>query len=1053
MVSTLTVLICTHNRVQLLGRVLQSINLAKRPGRWQVRILVGVNNCSDETVASLQHYQQDAKQLGWLPLTWFEEPVPGKSHALNHAIRLLNDDAVVLVDDDHRVDHEFLVEICKALETYPEATMFCGRILPDWDGTEPAWVYDTGPYRIYPLPVPRYDQGMVHRLVTIEQGPLPGGGNLFMRTGVFARIGGFSTELGPRGHDLGGGEDSEFVLIALQKGEQLQYVPEVLQHHYVDTERLKFSYLIRKSYQRSRSVARVHHQEKQVPRYIWRKLAEYVAHAIFSFSWPKARFYLMRTAATLGELQGMREKVQELSPLRNKHLTDRIGAGFWALLTIAGVISAGISVCFLPSILFQQVIEGALAALSNALAITILISAKSLRDFSQTGPQIQAEIRHHYRWYTLAAFARLVGWTLLLLILMGAVGTVIYAAMAAASGLNYMFTGAFVAAFMGVALITSWQFCRQLFYIPASLVSSMHYRMSRLYPLWGMLNASRLHLFGGSIAFLVFLLFGFASLRLAQMGALAPLTALWGGFAALVGLAGWANSATTPTPVKSKRSDTRPNILMLGSDTLRADRLGVAGYRRQLTPKLDQMAKSATQFTQCYVPCARTAPSLISLFSGTWPHRHGIRDNFVADAETRLSVPCLPQILADAGYATVAVSDWCGADLGKFSLGFQQVDAPEDQWNIKYLIRQGPKDLRLFLSLFTHNRFGKYFLPELYYLAGVPLTTQAGRDARARLSSLAGADQPFLLNVFLSATHPPFGSEFPYYARFSDPKYTGESKFVMARLTDPQEIIRRQGDGRKEFDLDQIIDLYDGCVQSFDDEAGRILDHLEACGLAENTVVVVYSDHGMEFFEHETWGQGNSAVGDFSARIPLIIRDPRTQGSGVQQQIVRSVDIAPTLLELAGLTSPSVMDGISLASLVKGENQDLDLAAFNETGIWLTDLPGMPEDHLRYPNLLELLEVPDKSTGTLAIKPEYHDIVFEAKDRMIRLGRWKLVYQPLESSVLLRLFDLEKDPGCLQDVSKQFPNICDSLMQRLSEWMKGENEGKIPQCQGRKIST
>ena len=285
------------------------------------------------------------------------------------------------------------------------------------------------------------------------------------------------------------------------------------------------------------------------------------------------------------------------------------------------------------------------------------------------------------------------------------------------------------------------------------------------------------------------------------------------------------------------------------------------------------------------------------------------------------------------------------------------------------MIRQGPKDIRLFLSLFTHNRFGKHFLPELYYLAGVPLTSLVGRDARALISQFAAQDAPFFLNVFMSTTHPPFGSEHPYYTLWADREYAGESKFVMARLTDPWEIIRRQGDTKKDFDLDQIIDLYDGCVKNFDDEVKRIVEHLEACGQRENTIIVIYSDHGMEFFEHDTWGQGNSVRGDFSARVPLVIAHPGLKGREPCSYVVRTVDVAPTLLELAGIAPPVVMDGVSLVPYLNGEATDLNLAAFNETGIWFTDLPGMPGDHLRYPDLLELLEVPDKLSGTLAIKP------------------------------------------------------------------------------------
>lgn len=1038
MTASLNILICTHNRSALLGRVLESINEAQRPEGWVVRILVGANNCSDNTVERLQSYQEESARRGWLDLQWFEEPVPGKSRALNRAIPLLGDGAVALVDDDHRVASDYLVQVCHALETFPGVSMFCGRILPDWDGSEPCWVHDTGPYRIYPLPVPRYDQGPEGRAVTIERGPLPGGGNLFLRTDVFSRVGGFSNDLGPHGHDLGGGEDSQFVLTALHKGERLQYIPEALQYHYVAAERLKFGYLMRKSYQRSRSMTRVHHAEKFVPRYIWRKLAVYAVRSIFSLSWPRTRFYLIRTAATLGELRGMRDKIRRPPPIQQAPAEHAIPPVGWAVLAGLGVIGAGSAASLFSARLLHLAAEGLGAALGVALLLTLLIGAKSLSDFSQTGPQIQAEIRDHFRWYTLAAFSRLLGWAFLVFTLMASIGIVVYAALAIAVDFAFGATGAIFAGFLGIVVITTWHFFHQLLFVPASLVASMHYRMSRLYPLWRRLTPLRLRVVAWTGAGCLVILFGIATSRLLELGALDALAALWASGTALMGTVGWAYSTEEPAVVQSQQTGARPNILMLGSDTMRADRMGGAGYRRRLTPRLDDLAAGGVQFTECYVPCARTAPSLVSLFSGTWPHHHGIRDNFIANSETQLPMRCLPELLGDAGYSTVAVSDWCGADLRKFSLGFQDVDAPDDQWNIKYLIRQGPKDLRLFLSLFTHNRFGKRFLPELYYLAGVPLTSRVGREARVQISRLAARERPFLLNVFLSATHPPFGSEYPYYSRYSDPAYGGESKFVMASLTDPQEILRRQGDSRKEFDLDQIIDLYDGCVRSFDDEAGRILDHLAACGLAENTIVVVYSDHGMEFFEHETWGQGNSAVGDFSAKIPLIIRGRDGAGGSIQGQVVRSVDIAPTLLDLVGLPVPPTMDGVSLADLVRGETRDLGLAAFNETGIWITDMPGMPEYHLRYPNLLELLEVPNKHTGTLAIKPKYRDLVVEAKDRMIRVGRWKLVYQPLQDGVRYQLFDLETDPACTRNCLDNEPALVAALKEQLLDWISGD---------------
>jgi arylsulfatase A-like enzyme len=419
------------------------------------------------------------------------------------------------------------------------------------------------------------------------------------------------------------------------------------------------------------------------------------------------------------------------------------------------------------------------------------------------------------------------------------------------------------------------------------------------------------------------------------------------------------------------------------------------------------------------------------MLTGTWPHTHGIRDNFASDENTRLKVDALPTRLKQAGYRTAAISDWCGADLGKYSFGFDYTDLPKDQWNLKYLIRQGPKDLRLFVSLFTHNRLGRLLLPELYYLGGVPLTQPLGSRARRLVSRLAESAQPFFLNVFYSTTHPPFASEWPWYTRFADSAYAGESKFAMARLTDPFEIIRRQGAPKEEFDLDQIIDLYDGCVAEFDDEVGKMLTHLDACGLSDNTIIVVYSDHGMEFFEHDTWGQGNSAVGDFSPRIPLVIRDPRRPARGKVDKVVRSIDLAPTLLELVDAPPVAGIDGVSLAACLDADGVCPELDAFNETGIWIADIPGLPDAHLRYPDLLELLEVPDRASGTLAIKPEYSGIILSAKDRMIRHGRWKLVYQPLEADYALRLFDLEADPACQHNVSAQHPEVTADLWIRL----------------------
>jgi arylsulfatase A-like enzyme len=473
------------------------------------------------------------------------------------------------------------------------------------------------------------------------------------------------------------------------------------------------------------------------------------------------------------------------------------------------------------------------------------------------------------------------------------------------------------------------------------------------------------------------------------------------------------------------------NVIMIGSDTLRVDRLGAEGYWRRLTPNLDRLADKGAYFASHYVPIARTAPSLISLMSGRWPHATGIRDNFASGQEAKLKLPSLASMLNDAGYNSAVVSDWTGGDFGKFNFGFTFKNLSKDQWNIKYLIRQGPKDIRLFLSLFTHNKIGRRILPEIYYFAGIPLIDSVISDSKKMIDKLVGKQQPFFLNVFIGATHPPFGSPYPYYSMYAPKDYIGESKFCMSRLTDPIEIIRSQQEPREAFDLDQIIDIYDGCVKCFDDAVANILQHIEDLGIKERTLIVVYSDHGMELFENNTWGQGNSVFSDYSSRTPLVIYDPRREPVGKIDKLTRSIDVLPTVLDMLGLAKPNSCDGVSLVPYMQRDAGDMGLHAYTETGIWLAPPPGQDEDHLIYPSLLEILDIPDKSSGTLAIKEDYKNIIVLAKDRMIKKGKWKLIYVPLISGSKYLLFDISVDPLCRKDVSKDYPNAYKELIDLL----------------------
>ncbi|HFB65876.1 MAG TPA: glycosyltransferase [Aeromonadales bacterium] len=301
------VVICTHNRERLIKKVIASLNNCSLPEKTNISILVLANACSDNTHAFLNEYQTKQKANNLLPLQWNAVPKPGKSHALNYAIPKLQGDLIAMIDDDHRISENYFAVLADAFNKYKEVGIFFGKILPDWTGKEPKWAHLQGKYAIYPLPVPHFDKGD-ESFEYHDKVATPGGGNLALRREVFNKVGDFNTELGPEGHNLGGGEDSDFVKRAISIGIKLRYLPDMVQYHYVDPERFKFSYILTKSFQRSRSVALISKKEiTRVPNFIWKKLFVYFFSTIFSFNIDKSRFYTVRLAAALGELSAYRK--------------------------------------------------------------------------------------------------------------------------------------------------------------------------------------------------------------------------------------------------------------------------------------------------------------------------------------------------------------------------------------------------------------------------------------------------------------------------------------------------------------------------------------------------------------------------------------------------------------------------------------------------------------------------------------------------------------------------------------------------------------------------
>ena len=694
------------------------------------------------------------------------------------------------------------------------------------------------------------------------------------------------------------------------------------------------------------------------------------------------------------------------------------------------------------------------AMLLGALFAGALLIKASF-DLTRSGLKIQEAVLNNYKIYLMYSLARLTFWVWVVAAFFFGVGSFLYICFIKITNRTFHWLECTISACVFFGFFCVFQFSQHLLHIPSKIMANSLYRASRFYPLWDQLSPERLLSIQWGLGAVGGLLILVAAVKLLIQKNYRSIGSgvLWGGM--LIGIWVWCSwefdLERLPVKAQAHSTSSKLNVLMIGSDSLRFDKFSATGNTRGLTPFMDSLAEQGVFFANMYVPMGRTCPSITSLMTGTWPQTHGFRDNYISDIEAKNIPTAFPQILKDNGYLTAALGDWAAGDLSHIDFGFDEVDVAENQWNIKYLMRQGPKDLRLFLGLFSHNRFGRVFLPEIYYVAGTPLNQDIARRSKESLNHFAGKGQPFFLNIFTASTHGPFGSQYPFYTLFSNPDYAGESKFCMFGLTTPEEIEEKQKQGKAHFDVQQILDLYDGAVRSFDDLVSEIVDHLEKLGLRDNTLIIIYSDHGSELFDRDAWGQGNEVVGnDYSARVPFIIVDPRKKRGHVIQPVVRSIDFAPTLLDLLGFTAIPSMEGISLSPYLDTPASIPELVAYNETGFWFGHVPGAIKNHKSFSTILEMIVVPDYKTGTLALNKKLEVQAIQAKDRMIRKGKWKLVYLPTEAGYFSALFDMENDPRGNVDLSDKYPDVHDALLAELEPWlekdrrlldsMQGDNE-------------
>jgi arylsulfatase A-like enzyme len=325
----------------------------------------------------------------------------------------------------------------------------------------------------------------------------------------------------------------------------------------------------------------------------------------------------------------------------------------------------------------------------------------------------------------------------------------------------------------------------------------------------------------------------------------------------------WIAAACHPGEVAHPR-----NVILISIDTLRADHLGCYGHTLPTSPNLDAFAAEGIVFEDAVATSPWTLPSHLSMLTGLYPARHGVRtvDRTLSDA-----IPTLATLLARRGFETAAVVN--GALLRSrygVSQGFADFEVVEsDQSPTGAASRVTDRAIRWL----DDHREGPVFLFLHYY------------DVHSDYFSL------------------------PRYRRIFAPP---ESSFKGITMQLVEVNLGRLP--IKKSDAASLALLYDAGIRQLDDELARLFAHLRRDGWLDDTAVVVTSDHGEEFLEHGGVLHGRTHYQEL-LHIPMILRGPTIPAGERIRTPVSLVDLVPTLLGLLRLAPPPSLDGIDLRPL------------------------------------------------------------------------------------------------------------------------------------------
>jgi arylsulfatase A-like enzyme len=376
--------------------------------------------------------------------------------------------------------------------------------------------------------------------------------------------------------------------------------------------------------------------------------------------------------------------------------------------------------------------------------------------------------------------------------------------------------------------------------------------------------------------------------------------------------------------------DSRPNILFAFSDQHRGTAMGCAGNDDVVTPHFDRLASEGTRFSNACANYPLCSPSRASLITGQYPLSHRVVTN---DLPLPTDVPSVAAAFRDAGYRTGYIGKW-------------HLDGvPRDRFTPPGPRRQGFDDFWAVYNC-SHDYMGAAYYRDTDDLVDVDGHEPVAQTDLAIDFVTADDDRPFCLFLSWGPPHDPYRMVPDEYRELYDaddlslrPNVEpilptgGEHPAKTLPYGPPLREFAGDGDVFDEpvpYEYDDpregLVDYY-AQITALDDQFGRLLDALDAAGLREETVVSYASDHGDCF-----WSQGRNQKGNpyfESINVPLIVRWPEQIPEGrTRADPVSIVDVAPTLLGLAGIDPPDEMEGGDFSAVVRGEDGEAPESAY-----------------------------------------------------------------------------------------------------------------------------